>query len=61
MAKSLIVKQTGSTIGSQQQHVRTIKALGLGKMNRVRTLPDNPSVRGMLHHVRHLVEVTEEE
>ena len=61
MAKSLIVKQINSTIGSQKQHVRTIKALGLGKINRVRTLPDNPSVRGMLHHVRHLVEVTEEE
>ena len=60
MANSLVVKQIGSTIGSQTQHKRTIKALGLGKIGRVRTLPDNPCVRGMLHHVRHLVEVTEE-
>ncbi|HEY3398318.1 MAG TPA: 50S ribosomal protein L30 [Armatimonadota bacterium] len=58
MAKELIVKQTGSTIGAQLQHKRTIRALGLGKLNRTRRLPDNPAVRGMLHHVRHLVEVT---
>lgn len=60
MAKSLVVKQINSTIGAQTQHKRTIKALGLGRIGRVRQLPDNPSVRGMLHHVRHLVEVTEE-
>jgi large subunit ribosomal protein L30 len=61
MAKSLAVKQTHSTIGAQTQHKRTIKALGLGRIGKTRQLPDNPSVRGMLHHVRHLVEVTEEE
>jgi large subunit ribosomal protein L30 len=60
MAKSLVVKQVRSTIGSQTQHRRTIKALGLGRIGRTRTLPDNPCVRGMLQHVRHLVEVTEE-
>ncbi len=60
MAKSLLVKQTSGTIGAQTQHKRTIKALGLGRIGKTRQLPDNPSVRGMLHHVRHLVEVTEE-
>jgi large subunit ribosomal protein L30 len=58
MAKELVVKQIKSQITSKQEHVRTLRALGLGKMNRTRTLPDNPCVRGMLFAVRHLVEVT---
>ena len=37
----------------------TVRGLGLGKMHSTVELPDNPSVRGMIHAVRHLVEVTE--
>jgi large subunit ribosomal protein L30 len=58
MGKELIVRQVRSQITSQKRHVATLKALGLGKMNRTRRLPDNPAVRGMLFAVRHLVEVT---
>ena len=58
MAKSeLIVRQVRSHITSQKQHVATLRALGLGKMNSTRRLPDNEAVRGMLFSVRHLVEV----
>ena len=58
MAKpELLVRQVRSGITSPKRHVATLKALGLGKMNRVRRLPDNPAVRGMLFAVRHLVEV----
>ena len=55
----LIVRQIKSHITSKKQHVRTLRAMGLGKMNSSRRLPDNPAVRGMVFAVRHLVEVTE--
>ena len=58
MAKELIVKQIKSHITSKKEHVGTLRALGLGKMNRTSRLPDNPCVRGMVFAVRHLVEVT---
>ena len=48
-----------SLIGEKPKTVQTVKGLGLGKMNSTVELPDNPSVRGMLHKVRHLVEVSE--
>ncbi|HKK32962.1 MAG TPA: 50S ribosomal protein L30 [Desulfomicrobiaceae bacterium] len=46
-----------SKIGMNPQQARTVKALGLNKIGRVRTLPDNDCVRGMIAKVQHLVEV----
>ena len=60
MAHTITVKQVRSTNGCKQDQVRTIKALGLGKINRTRELPDNESVRGMIFKVKHLVEIVEE-
>ena len=58
MAKSeLIVRQMRSPITSPKKHKATLRALGLGKINREKRLPDNPAVRGMLFSIRHLVEV----
>jgi large subunit ribosomal protein L30 len=37
-----------------------LRALGLGKLNRTRTLKDTPSLRGMIAKVNHLVEIVEE-
>jgi large subunit ribosomal protein L30 len=51
------IKLVRSGIGRPQRHKNTLKALGLTKMHRVVTKPDNPAVRGMIHQVRHLVEV----
>ncbi|HUP18155.1 MAG TPA: 50S ribosomal protein L30 [Acidimicrobiia bacterium] len=48
-----------SVIGEKPKTRQTVAGLGLGKMNSTVELPDNPSVRGMIHAVRHLVEVTE--
>ena len=36
-----------------------LHGLGLGKINRVRTLVDTPAVRGMIAKVAHLVEISE--
>ena len=49
-----------SLIGEKPKTRQTVKGLGLGKMHSTVELPDNPSVRGMIHAVRHLVEVSEE-
>ena len=56
-AGTISVKQIKSGIGFNENQKRTLRALGLGKIGRVRELPDNPQVRGMLFRVRHLVEV----
>ena len=49
-----------SLIGEKPKTRKTVKGLGLGKMNSTVELPDNESVRGMIHAVRHLVEVGED-
>jgi len=48
-----------SVIGEKPKTRQTVAGLGLGKMNSTVELPDNPSVRGMIHAVRHLVEVSD--
>ena len=43
--------------GTQGRHRLSVKALGLNKLNDVRELPDNPSVRGLINQVYYLVRV----
>ena len=58
--KSLRVKQVKSGIGHAETYRRTLRALGLRHHQDEIAVPDNPSVRGMLTKVRHLVQVREE-
>jgi large subunit ribosomal protein L30 len=58
--KTVTVKQVRSPARRPAIQMATLKGLGLGKMHRVRTLEDTPSVRGMIRAVQHLVEVVEE-
>jgi large subunit ribosomal protein L30 len=55
------VRQVRSGIGHAQVYRRTLRALGIKHHQDEVVLPDNPSVRGMLFKVRHLVRVTPEE
>lgn len=48
-----------SGIGYKFNQKRTLVALGLTKLEQIVELPDNPSVRGMLTTVQHLVRVEE--
>jgi len=48
-----------SAIGHKEDQKRTIKALGLRRLQQTVDRPDNPSVRGMVGKVRHLVVVEE--
>jgi large subunit ribosomal protein L30 len=51
----LEIRQVKSGIGFEQSQKATLRALGLGRIGRVRVHPDNPQVRGMIDKVRHLV------
>lgn len=48
-----------SAIGLAQDQKDTIRALGFRRLNETLVKDDSPSIRGMLHKVRHLVEVEE--
>jgi large subunit ribosomal protein L30 len=49
-----------SGIGYAQVQKRTLKALGLNRLNQSVTHEDHPSIRGMIDKVRHLIRVEEE-
>ena len=58
--KTITVEQTGSPIRRPREQRATLIGLGLNKIRRRKTLPDNPSVRGMIDKVAHLVRIVEE-
>lgn len=55
----LKVTQVRSTIDRKEPQKRTIKALGLGRINRTAVHNDTPQIRGMINAVSHLVAVEE--
>ena len=60
MAKLKITQQK-SVIGRPEPHKRTIKALGLRKINDTVVKDDNATIRGMVFSVKHLIAVEEVE
>lgn len=57
---SVTVEQTGSPIRRPDHQRQTLIGLGLNKMGRRRTLPDNPAIRGAIAKVAHLIRVVDE-
>ena len=55
----LKVRQVKSIIGSKEGHKRTIRALGLKRIRDSRVHQDTPQIRGMVHKVRHLIQLEE--
>ncbi|MBQ6377165.1 MAG: 50S ribosomal protein L30 [Prevotella sp.] len=53
------IKQIKSKIGYPVDQKRTLQALGLHKISQVVEVEDNPSVRGMIRKVHHLVTIVE--
>jgi len=51
------VKQVRSTIDRPKKQKEIIKALGLGKIDKVKEHNDTPQIRGMVNKVKHLVRV----
>ncbi len=60
MAK-LKITQKKSVIKRKIEQKRTVKALGLRRINDSVVQDDNPTIRGMIFSVKHLVEVEEVE
>ncbi|MDQ2743157.1 MAG: 50S ribosomal protein L30, partial [Chloroflexota bacterium] len=54
-SQQLEITYTRSSIGRLPKQRRTIAALGLRKLHDSVRQPDNPSIRGMVESVQHLV------
>ena len=58
-AKTIKVTLLRSTTGFNETQFKTVQGMGLRKIRHSVELQDTPETRGMIHKVRHLVEVTE--
>jgi large subunit ribosomal protein L30 len=56
-AGSLKITQVRSANGANPRQRDTLRTLGLGKIGRSVERPDDPTVRGEIHTVQHLVSV----
>jgi large subunit ribosomal protein L30 len=56
---SLVITQRKSRNGANKSQVDTLRSLGLRRIGHSVERPDSPQLRGMIHKVRHLVEVSE--
>ena len=59
MAGTLRITQFKSANGANPRQRDTLRTLGLGKIGRSTERPDDPTVRGAIQTVRHLVKVDE--
>lgn len=57
-AGRLRIRWVRSVIGYPERVRQTMRGLGFHRMHEVVERPDTPAIRGMIHKVRHLVEVT---
>jgi large subunit ribosomal protein L30 len=56
---TLTVIQRKSRNGADKRQLDTLRSLGLRRINHTVEVNDTPQIRGMLHRVRHLVEVAD--
>ena len=59
MAKQLQITWTKSTIGFPETQRKTIKSLGLRKLNQTVVKEDSDQLRGQINKVKHLLSVAE--
>jgi large subunit ribosomal protein L30 len=57
--KRVKVTLVKSTIGFDKKQAAVVESMGLRRINHTVELADTPSIRGMIHKVRHLVTVAE--
>lgn len=57
MSGTVKIKQIKSKNGSNHAQRETLRSLGLRKINHTVEHKDTPQLRGMIHRVRHLIEV----
>jgi len=56
----LRITQLKSRNGSDKRQLDTLRSLGLRRIGHTVEHDDSPQIRGMVHKVRHLVEVSED-
>jgi large subunit ribosomal protein L30 len=56
---TLKITYVRSVIGQKPDAKKTVRALGLRRLNQTVQHDDSPQLRGMVHKVRHLVRVEE--
>lgn len=59
--ETIKIQQYRSGIGYPLRQKATLRALGLGKLNRIVERPDNPCIRGMVQKIPHLVRLVDEQ
>ena len=59
MSDALKVTQLKSRNGADRRQLDTLRSIGLRRIGHTVQVSDTPQMRGMLHKVRHLVEVRE--
>jgi large subunit ribosomal protein L30 len=57
---NLTITQRRSRNGADKSQAATLRSLGLRRIGHSVERPDSPQLRGMIHKVRHLVEVSED-
>jgi large subunit ribosomal protein L30 len=57
--KTLKITLVRSPIGFNKTQAATVQGMGLRKIRHTVELADTPETRGMIHKVRHLVQVVE--
>jgi large subunit ribosomal protein L30 len=55
----LVVTQRRSRNGANKRQLDTLRSLGLRRIGQTVEHADTPQIRGMLHKVRHLVEIAD--
>jgi len=58
--KKIRIRQIGSVIGGTQRQRAVLRSLGLRRMHQEVEHKDNPSIRGMVRAIPHLVVVVED-
>jgi large subunit ribosomal protein L30 len=53
------ITQVRSANGANPKQRDSLRTLGLGKIGRSAEREDHPTVRGLIHSVRHLIEVSD--
>ena len=60
-SKKITIEQVGSSLRRSPDQRKTLIVLGLNNLNKVTTLEDTDSIRGMIKKVNHLVKIVSEE
>jgi large subunit ribosomal protein L30 len=60
MAGTLKITQVKSPNGASRRQRDSLRTLGLGRIGKSAERPDDPTVRGLVRSVQHLVEVRDD-